>query len=201
MKAFVTILAACALSPCLAMGADPVFDSFAKEASSGSVTAAYDYSVQGTYSVSGSGAIVVSGSCFRMVGGGVEVWCDGEYRWTLDRDAKEAYREDASGGLGADLPLLLSDPGRFLDVVSSGTSSLGGRRYHVVRLSTKFESDITSAEFHFEGKRLRVVDVSSKDGTKTEVRLSSIDFAPSLPKGDFSVDVKSLGAGWVVTEL
>lgn len=45
-----------------------------------------------------SGTLLIQGECYRAIGNGVEIYCDGEDRWTVDPASKEVYIE-AAGGL------------------------------------------------------------------------------------------------------
>ena len=44
-----------------------------------------------------SGSLLVQGECYRAVGNGMEIYCDGATRWTVDPDSKEVYIETAGG--------------------------------------------------------------------------------------------------------
>ena len=45
-----------------------------------------------------SGTLLIQGECYRAQGNGMEIYCDGTTRWTVDPEAKEVYVE-TSGGL------------------------------------------------------------------------------------------------------
>ena len=45
-----------------------------------------------------SGTLTIQGECYRAQGNGMEIYCDGVTRWTVDPEAKEVYVE-TSGGL------------------------------------------------------------------------------------------------------
>ena len=44
-----------------------------------------------------SGVLLVQGECYRAVGNGLEIYCDGTTRWTVDPASKEVYIETAEG--------------------------------------------------------------------------------------------------------
>ena len=44
-----------------------------------------------------SGALLVQGECYRAIGNGLEIYCDGQTRWTVDPASKEVYIETAEG--------------------------------------------------------------------------------------------------------
>jgi len=44
-----------------------------------------------------NGFIIIQDPCYKAEGNGIEVYCDGDNRWTVDRVAKEVYIEKTSG--------------------------------------------------------------------------------------------------------
>ena len=44
-----------------------------------------------------SGDLLVQGDCYRAKGNGMEIYCDGTTRWTVDPESKEVYIETAGG--------------------------------------------------------------------------------------------------------
>lgn len=43
------------------------------------------------------GSLIIQQDCYKAVGQGVEIYCDGAARWTVDTEAKEVYIEKAYG--------------------------------------------------------------------------------------------------------
>lgn len=44
-----------------------------------------------------SGELLVQGECYQARGNGMEIYCDGKTRWTVDPASKEVYVETAEG--------------------------------------------------------------------------------------------------------
>lgn len=66
----------------------------------GSAPAAFEYSFVshgGNAPLAGSGRAVVAGDCYRIVGDGLDIRCDGSVRWTADSAAGEMVIEPAQG--------------------------------------------------------------------------------------------------------
>lgn len=42
-----------------------------------------------------SGELLVQGECYQARGNGMEIYCDGKTRWTVDPESKEVYIETA----------------------------------------------------------------------------------------------------------
>ena len=87
----------------------------------------FDYSLNTAdkISVKHSGSALIEGKCYRIVDNGMEIWCDGVTRWTVDKEAKEVYIEDP----GEEADMLLS-PSRLLSNVKdlvAGSSTASGK--------------------------------------------------------------------------
>ena len=59
------------------------------------ITCKYSYTTTVPIALNFSGDAVVQGECYHFSGNGLEIYCDGESRWTLDTEAKEVYIENA----------------------------------------------------------------------------------------------------------
>ena len=74
--------------------------------------------------VTQTGKVVVDGNCYVIRGSGLEIWCDGKTRWTVDNEASEVYIENSGGTRD-----FLANPAGYLDNVKdlqvSGTSASG----------------------------------------------------------------------------
>ena len=44
-----------------------------------------------------SGRLTAQGNCYHLTGNGLDIWCDGTTRWSLDPEAKEVYIESSEG--------------------------------------------------------------------------------------------------------
>ena len=44
-----------------------------------------------------SGDLLIQGDCYRAKGNGMEIYCNGATRWTVDPESKEVYIEAAGG--------------------------------------------------------------------------------------------------------
>lgn len=44
-----------------------------------------------------SGTLLLQGGCYRAEGQGMQIYCDGSTRWTVDPAAKEVYVEEPEG--------------------------------------------------------------------------------------------------------
>ncbi len=44
-----------------------------------------------------TGVLLIQGTCYQAKGNGMEIYCDGQTRWTVDPKAREVYIEKAEG--------------------------------------------------------------------------------------------------------
>ena len=90
MKKILTFAIALCLAAA-AMAQNATIDELRKLVETNCVTADYSFLMQ--EKISCSGTITVQQPCFKVVGNGLEIYCDGKSRWTVDREAKEVYIE------------------------------------------------------------------------------------------------------------
>ena len=88
------------------------------------VTFSYSLTTADKVPVKHSGTAVIEGACYRIEDNGMEMWCNGKARWTIDKQAKEVYIE-APG----DESELLVSPAKLLsnvkNLVTGSTSASG----------------------------------------------------------------------------
>ena len=116
--------------------------SYLKELVSGNrVTFNYNLGVKGKAPVVMSGKAVIDGDCYSVCGNGLEMYCDGATKWTVDREAKEVYIESSAGTRD-----FLADPSAWIDNVKDlkvSGSTASGTYYNQdqdVTMSFKFTS-------------------------------------------------------------
>ncbi len=105
------------------------------------VTFNYNLGVKGKAPVVMSGKAVIDGDCYSVCGNGLEMYCDGATKWTVDNEAKEVYIESSEGTRD-----FLADPSAWIDNVKDlkvSSSTASGTYYDKaqdVTLSFKFSS-------------------------------------------------------------
>ena len=57
----------------------------------------YSCTLAGEVPVKLSGTLLLQGDSYSVRGNGIEIYCNGGTRWTVDREAKEVYIEPADG--------------------------------------------------------------------------------------------------------
>ncbi len=120
------------------------------------------------------GQVCVEGNAYIMEGLGLKVISDGTTRWTMDADAGELLIENV---VKEDL---FTNPALFI----------GSYRNYMDRLKV-----------NSSGADNLDITLTLDDDTRARFVLSGISFGEPQGKSDFSVDEKSLGSEYVITDL
>lgn len=181
-----------------------VLSAFSAKASDSLVSFHYAYTMpRGGTLIKGSGDIRLQGEKYIMEGDGLEVYCDGVSRWTLDRQSEEMIIESVLSGDHLSNPASLLGkvdllfPGRKLT-----TGQFHGRKAAVATLTpAPGSSSVTELKVYFDGETPCGMVLTLSDGSMTTIEISSLRFLPKLPEDEFSFDEKTLGGGWISTDL
>jgi len=95
MKKFIQLLLPLLLS--LPAAAQPQLDQIAAHLQTDRISLHYDCTYTEDTPVKLSGTLLIQGDCYRAVGNGMEIYCDGATRWSVDPASKEVYIEPANG--------------------------------------------------------------------------------------------------------
>lgn len=96
MKHWLLLLLPVLLSP-LTAAAQPQLAEIAAHLQTDRISLHYDCTYTQDTPVKLSGTLLIQGESYRAVGNGMEVYCDGATRWTVDPESKEVYIETAEG--------------------------------------------------------------------------------------------------------
>ena len=216
MKKTTIILAAAALALfSIPSGAkSKTLGSFIDKVSSSLVTFDYSFTMQTTKSktkMTGSGNVKVQGNAFFMEGNGMEVWCDGSTRWTIDRFAEEALVESVSesyDSYATNPTLMITAVDDAFNEVSFGTSKFQGKAVDASVLSPvhkgKYSMDIAELKLFFKSGTSDLVgaEVKLNDGSVSEFSITGMTFSAQAEKKEsFRFDEKTLDDSYVITDL
>jgi len=95
MKKWIVILIA--LLPLTAAAQQHTLEAVAAHLDTERISLRYAFTIAQPAPVKLSGALLVQGDCYQAKGNGVEIYCDGTTRWTVDPESKEVYIETAGG--------------------------------------------------------------------------------------------------------
>lgn len=95
MKKFILFLLPLLLS--LTAAVQPQLGEIAAHLQTDRISLRYDCTYTEDTPVKLSGVLLIQGDCYRAVGNGMEIYCDGATRWSVDPESKEVYIEPAEG--------------------------------------------------------------------------------------------------------
>lgn len=148
----------------------------------------YDCTFNG---MSVAGEVTLQDRAFVMKGFGLEVYSDGDTRWSVDTAAEEVLIERESGSD------ILSDPGRLIGAYRDFFDVSGNR---LVPKGTA-DSNISYISIDSCTEKTLEASVSLSDGTVARFSLKNIVLAEPGPASDFSFDTAAAGSSYIITDL
>lgn len=180
-----------------------------ERAASSEISFSYTYSASsGKVSMSGRGEVLLHGDAYRLEVDGLEVYCDGKDRWTLDKKAREAVVEPVAPGdadLSANPALLLSRAADFFTLADTARCTVDGEQLLRMDLSPVDCPQFRAVSIYIASDgsdTVKKVSVTSADGTVTDFILLDYRYSPAVDDlSRFRADVSALDASWVITDL
>lgn len=168
-----------------------------------SVTYAYTSRISGV-DASGEGVLTAQGQMWKVVGNGVEMYCDGECVWVLDHALKEAVVEPVSQEEQSELltnpaAIILRLPDSFDVSVVNPSSDGKALEYSLV---TKVPSDIEYLNVGVlkSDASIRSISIAFKDGNLTTIKVNSMELTSKV-SGDLFKPAVVFDSEWIVTDL
>lgn len=211
-RIFIAILLATLLLPQTSSAKSKTLESFVGKVSTSLVSFDYSFSMPTRKGkVTGSGTVKVQGSSFLVDGNGLEIWCDGKTRWTIDRFSEEAlveYVDDSFDSYATNPALMISSVDDAFRESSFGTSKFEGKTVDASVLSPvnkgKGSMDISALKLFFKSGTATLVgaQVALNDGSVSDFSITNLRFeAAGKSKESFRFDEKTLESSYVVTDL
>ena len=159
-----------------------------------------------TYSIE-SDAVPVKGQCeiefqgtsYKMKGGGLEIFCDGESVWIMDADAMEAIVEpvsDDSFSYMSNPALLFRDMDKVFDLKGASVGG-SGMRYS---LSARKPCGVKSAVLDIDKNAvLQKAEFTMDNDCVIKIDVKSVNALPK--KGNSAFAPGKISSEWVVTDL
>ncbi len=209
------IIAAALIAICQYSGAkSKTLEAFIGKVSSSLVSFDYSFSARSVKSkakMTGEGTVKVQDNAFVMDGNGLEVWCDGSIRWTVDRMAEEALVEnvdDSAESYATNPALMITSVDSAFEEVSFGVTKFQDKAVDASVLSPlrkgKYSMDIAQLKLFFKSGTTDLVgaEVKLNDGSVSEFIIKNLSFSERLEtKESFRFDEKTLDDSYVVTDL
>ena len=159
-----------------------------------------------TYSIE-SDAVPVKGQCeiefqgtsYKMKGGGLEIFCDGESVWIMDADAMEAIVEpvsDDSFSYMSNPALLFRDMDKVFDLKGASVGG-SGMRYS---LSARKPCGVKSAVLDIDKNAvLQKAEFTMDNDCVIKIDVKSVNALPKKENSAFAPG--KISSDWVVTDL
>mgnify|MGYP000508477174 FL=1 len=161
--------------------------------------------------MTGEGTVKVQGDSFLVDGNGLEIWCDGKTRWTIDRISEEALVEsvdDSYDSYATNPALMIASIDNAFREESFGSSKFGGKVVDASVLTPankgKGSMDIAGLKLFFKSGTTILIgaEVTLNDGSVSEFTITNLKFeGAGKTKESFRFDEKTLDSSYVVTDL
>ena len=207
MRKTIIILAALLAASVCADAKSKILERFIDKVSSSLVSFDYSFSLQSSKSkakMTGEGNVKIQGN-------GLEVWCDGSTRWTVDRMSEEAlveYVDDSADSYATNPALMISAVDSAFTEVSSGASKFQGKVADESVLSPKvkgkYSMDISQLKLFFKTGTAELIgaEVKLNDGSVSEFVIKNLSYSDKTEKKEsFRFDEKTLDNSYVITDL
>ena len=182
-----------------------LLDKFISDISTSCAVIDYTYTarVSGIDNV-GSGNLMSQGQMWKMVGNGIEMFCDGKVVWVVDPSSKEAIIEPMSDEEETEF---LTNPARMvlnladsfsLNTVNPSPDSKA-QRFSLVPKS-KSDIEYLNIELLNESALIRNMSFALTDGTLVTIKVSSMKLTPKAAVEIFRPQTV-FDSKWIVTDL
>ena len=165
----------------------------------------YRYSVRisGINNV-GQGHLQCQGYMWKMVGNGVEMYCDSTSVWVVDPTNKEVVVEPAEVEekvqLQTNPAVLFVHMKDFFTVRESRKIDSQGTVLYILDSKQKGDIDYFNVEIVESDQSIRNAVISLSDGTLIKIEVSSMKLTPIRLIEDFRPHIK-FDSSWIVTDL
>lgn len=156
-----------------AAGQDERTRAFLNKLADHCVSLSYSFRTRAAVPVSGEGTAILQGDCYYVNGNGMEIWCDGQTRWLVDRSAAEVVIE-AVDAASTDW---LTNPVAWL----------------------KQGGNDSSVRLQFQGTYPCAAMLTLPDGTLADFSFSGWAINETAPS--FVLELQALPKSYVVTDL
>ncbi len=211
-RIFIAAAVAFLALPQVSLAKSGTLDAFVSKVSASLVSFDYSFTMPTKKAkMTGNGRVEVQGISFFVDGNGLEIWCDGKTRWTIDRVSEEALIEsvdDSYDSYATNPALMIASIDKAFSEVSFGPSKFGGKVVDASALSPvhkgKGSMDIAGLKLFFKSGTGTLVgaEVRLNDGSVSEFVISNLRFEDAVKsKESFRFDEKTLDSSYVVTDL
>ena len=166
----------------------------------------YNYSLSGQFPVSGSGEVNLQGDSFTMKGDGLEVYCNGTDRWTVDTEAEECYIESVDADAldyEANPALLVGAVDKAFKFQKAKSSTFNGKSVSeaVLAPASKNGNIKEVSLFLTQANVPAGAIITTSDGTTITVTIKDWALGAEKDCEAFCLNAKKLGKNYIITDL
>ena len=170
------------------------------------ITFGYSYSVSGQVPLTGSGDIMFQGESFVMKGDGLEIYCNGSDRWTVDVPSEECYIESVNQStldVEANPALLVSSVDKAFNYQKTKSSTFNGKNVtEAVLTPASKDGNIKEVSFFLSMSKIPVgAIITAEDGTTIAITINDYASTGLVDEKQFSLDTGKLGKDYIITDL
>ena len=211
-KIFIAAAVALSALPQASLAKSKTLDAFASKVSASLVSFDYSFTMPAKKAkMTGNGNVKVQGNSFLVEGNGLEIWCDGDTRWTIDRVSEEALIEsvgDSYDSYSTNPALMIASIDNAFKEISFGSSKFGGKVVDASVLSPlskgKGSMDIARLKLFFKSGTTNLIgaEVTLNDGSVSNFTITNLRFEEAgKSKESFRFNEKTLDSSYVITDL
>ena len=211
-KIFIAAAVALFALPQTSFAKSKTLEAFVSKVSSSLVSFDYSFTMPTKKAkMTGNGNVRVQGNSFLVDGNGLEIWCDGKTRWTVDRISEEALVEsvdDSFDSYATNPALMVASVDNAFREESFGPSKFDGKTVDASALSPihkgKGSMDIAGLKLFFKSGTTTLIgaEVTLNDGSVSNFNISNLRFGePGKTKESFRFNEKTLDSSYVITDL
>ena len=211
-KIFIAATVALFALPTVSFAKSKTLDAFVSKVSASLVSFDYSFTMPTKKAkMTWNGNVTVQGNSFIVDANGLEIWCDGDTRWTIDRVSEEALIEsvdDSYDSYATNPALMIVSVDDAFNEVSFGNSKFGGKVVDTSVLSPvrkgKGSMDIAGLKLYFKSGTTTLVgaEVTLNDGSVSDFTVTNLRFEEAgKSKEPFRFNEKALDSSYVITDL
>lgn len=211
-KIFIAATVALFALPTVSFAKSKTLDAFVSKVSASLVSFDYSFTMPTRKAkMTGNGNVKVQGNSFHMDGNGLEIWCDGKTRWTIDRVSEEALIEsvdDSYDSYATNPALMIASIDNAFKEISFVSSKFGGKVVDASVLTPvskgKGSMDISGLKLFFKSGTTNLIgaEVTLNDGSVSDFAITNMRFEDAgKSKESFRFNEKTLDSSYVVTDL
>lgn len=169
-------------------------------------TFGYSYSMSGQLPLSGSGEVRLQDDSFTMKGDGLEIYCDGATRWTVDTEAEECYIESVDPDIldvEANPALLVGSVDKAFNFKKSSSATFNGQKVtEALLMPSDKTGNISEVSLFITSARKPAGGIIKLvDGTLITIVIKDFTLGEAAENKSFGLDTGKLTKNYIITDL